>query len=204
MLVDQFKKLGLKPGNTDGTYTQNVPLVRITPDPSMTLTFKKGAEADMLKFKDDFVAWTKRVSDSAALNDSELLSSATASAPEFKWDDYKGVDLKGKTMVVLINDPPLPRREDVRRQGDDLLRPLDLQVRDGREEAAGVLIVHETIPAGYPFSVIEQLGERFDLVAGQEHVASVGRGLDLARSGEAALREGRPGLRRAQDARRDA
>ena len=61
-------------------------------------------------------------------------------APEFKWDDFKGIDVKGKTIVVLVNDPPVPRSErpsdarseDVRRQGDDVLRPLDLQVREGR------------------------------------------------------------------------
>ena len=63
-------------------------------------------------------------------------------APEFNWDDYKGVDVKGKTLVMLVNDPPVPDpanageldAEDVRRQGDDLLRPLDLQVRDRRAE----------------------------------------------------------------------
>ena len=61
-------------------------------------------------------------------------------APEYQWDDFKGVDVKGKTIVVLVNDPPVPdpadpdaaRSEDLRRQGDDLLRPLDLQVREGR------------------------------------------------------------------------
>ena len=66
-------------------------------------------------------------------------------APEYNWDDFKDVDVKGKTIIVLVNDPPIPdpaerheaRSEDLRRQGDDLLRPLDLQVRGGRAEGSG-------------------------------------------------------------------
>ena len=96
-------------------------------------------------------------------------------APEFNWNDFKDVDVKGKTIVVLVNDPQVPdpadpseaRSEDVQRQGDDLLRPLDLQVRGRARKrgAAGVLIVHETGPAGYPFPVVQgNLGEKFDLV----------------------------------------
>jgi hypothetical protein len=64
---DQFKKLGLKPGNTDGTYIQKVPMVGITPDPTMTLTFKKRSAEDQLRYLDDFVAWTRHVAPTAAL-----------------------------------------------------------------------------------------------------------------------------------------
>src|SRR5215472_10297620 len=71
-LVDQFKKIGLKPGNTDGTYIQKVPLVGITPDPA-PLVFKKGAQQQTLRWKDDVVAWTKHVAESASLNNSELV-----------------------------------------------------------------------------------------------------------------------------------
>jgi hypothetical protein len=186
-LVDQFKKLGLKPGNTDGTYTQNVPLVGITPDPSMTLTFKKGAEADTLKFKDDFVAWTKRVSDSAALDDSELVFVGYGvEAPEFKWDDYKGVDLKGKTMVVLINDPPLPDEKLFGGRAMTYYGRWTYKFETGAKKgAAGILIVHETIPAGYPFSVIQSSsGERFDLVTPDKNMwrASVEGWISLDRA----------------------
>ena len=142
-LVDQFKKVGLKPGNTDGTYFQKVPLVGITPTPA-PLIFSKGGQAQTLKWKDDVVAWTKHVAPSASLQDSELVFVGYGVvAPEFDWDDYKGVDVKGKTIVMLVNDRvPDPnnagpaRSEDVRRQGDDLLRPLDLQVRDGARRRA--------------------------------------------------------------------
>src|SRR4051794_16949969 len=98
-LADQFKKVGLKPGNTDGTYFQPVPLVGITPTPA-PLVFRKGGAAQTLKWKDDVVAWTKHVADSAALTDSELVFVGYGVvAPEFDWDDFKGVDVKGKTIV---------------------------------------------------------------------------------------------------------
>ena len=81
----------------------------------------------------------------ASLDNSELVFVGYGVvAPEYNWDDYKGLDVKGKTLVMLVNDPPVPdpanpvgaRSEDVRRQGDDLLRPLDLQVRDRRARRA--------------------------------------------------------------------
>jgi Zn-dependent M28 family amino/carboxypeptidase len=142
----------------------------------MTLTFNKGAQAETLKFKDDFVAWTKHVADSASLDASELVFVGYGvEAPEFKWDDYKGVDLKGKTMVVLINDPPVGRGAGA--PGSELDPKLfggkamtyygrwTYKFETGAKKGAkGILIVHETEPAGYPFGVIQSAsGERFDL-----------------------------------------
>jgi Zn-dependent M28 family amino/carboxypeptidase len=173
-LVDQFKKIGLKPGNTDGTYTQKVPLVGITPTPAPLLV-AKGKEQLTLKWKDDVVAWTKHVADVASLDKSELVFVGYGVvAPEYNWDDYKGVDVKGKTIVMLVNDPPVP---DPGNPGQ-----LDPKVFGGRamtyygrwtykyeiaamKGAAGALIVHETGPAGYPFSVVQnKVDEQFDLV----------------------------------------
>ena len=75
-LADQFRKVGLKPGNTDGTYVQKVPLVGITPVPA-PLVFSKGSERQTLNWKDDVVAWTKHVANTATIVSSELCSSAT-------------------------------------------------------------------------------------------------------------------------------
>jgi len=173
-LVDQFKKLGLKPGNTDGTYVQKVPLVGITPAPA-PLIFRKGSEEQRLEWKDDVVAWSKHVADSAVLDNSELVFVGYGVvAPEFNWDDYKGVDVRGKTLVMLVNDPPVP---DPANEAE-----LDPKTFGGRamtyygrwtykyeiameKGAAGALIVHETEPAGYPFSVVQsKVTEQFDLV----------------------------------------
>ena len=101
-----------------------MPLVGITPTPA-PLVVSKGSEQVTLKWKDDVVAWTKHVADVASIDNSELVFVGYGVvAPEFNWDDYKGVDVKGKTIVMLVNDPPVPdpskpgraRSEDIRRQ----------------------------------------------------------------------------------------
>jgi len=173
-LADQFKAAGLKPGNTDGTYVQRVPLVGITPTPA-PLVFQRGGQAQTLKWKDDVVAWTKHVADSASLLDSELVFVGYGVvAPEFDWDDYKGVDVKGKTIVVLVNDPPVPDPSnaaelDPKTFGGKAMtyygRWTYKYEMGAQKGAAGVLIVHETEPAGYGFNVVQgKTGEQFDLV----------------------------------------
>ena len=174
-LEGEFKKLGLKPGNTDGTYVQKVPLVGITAKNSQPLTVTKGSERKTFKWSDDVVAWTKHVGDGAAIEASDLVFAGYGvEAPEFNWNDFKDVDVKGKTIVVLVNDPQIPDPADPKK--------LDAKVFNGnamtyygrwtykfeegaRKGAAGILIVHETGPAGYPFSVVQgNLREKFDLV----------------------------------------
>ncbi len=184
-IADQFRKAGLEPGvpgKGDSTFTQRVPLVGITPEPNATLVFRKGDIEEKLKFRDDYVAWTKHVADTAELKDSELVFAGYGvQAPEYSWDDFKGADLKGKTLVVLVGDPPVPDPTDPSK--------LDPKVFGGRAMtyygrwtykyeigarlgAAGVLIVHETEPAGYPFSVVQgKVGEQFDLIAPDKNMS---------------------------------
>ena len=108
-ISDQFRRAGLKPGHTDGTYVQNVPMVGITADPATSLVLTKGGVTRTLAFKDDVVAWTKRVEPRVSIEASEVVFVGYGiQAPEFQWDDYKGVDLAGKTVIMLVNDPPLP------------------------------------------------------------------------------------------------
>ncbi len=173
-LVDQFKQIGLKPGNPDGTYVQKVPLVGITPTPA-PLMFTKGKEQLTLNWKDDVVAWTKHVADVASLDKSELVFVGYGVvAPEYNWDDYKGIDVKGKTLVMLVGDPPVPDPAnpsalDPKTFGGNAMTyygrwtyKYEIGAMKG---AAGVLIVHETGPAGYGFNVIQgKTGEQFDLV----------------------------------------
>jgi Zn-dependent M28 family amino/carboxypeptidase len=167
-----FKKMGLEPGNTDGTYIQKVPMVGITPK-ATSLVFDKGGQKLELRYRDDYVGWSKRVTENVGLDATDVIFAGYGvQAPEFKWDDFKGIDIKGKTIVVLVNDPP------VTGPGGQL----DPKVFGGRAMtyygrwtykfekgaelgAAGVLIVHETGPAGYPFNVVQgNVGEKLDLV----------------------------------------
>jgi Zn-dependent M28 family amino/carboxypeptidase len=174
-LIGEFKKVGLKPGNTDGTYVQKVPLVGITAAPA-PLVLKRRGQEQRLAWKEDMVAWTKHVADEASIDHSEaVFVGYGVVAPEFDWDDYKGVDVKGKTLVMLVNDPPVP----------DPSNPNELDPKTfggkamtyygrwtykyeigAQKGAAAVLIIHETGPAGYPFAVVQNgfTGERFDLV----------------------------------------
>lgn len=173
-LVDEFTKIGLKPGNTDGTYIQRVPLVGITPD-GAPMIFKKGAQQLRLKWHDDVVAWTKHVAESASLNDSEVVFVGYGVvAPEYNWDDYKGLDVKGKTLLMLVNDPPVanpanPNELDPKTFGGKAMTYYGrwtYKYEIGKEKgAAGVIIIHETGPAGYPFDVVQnKVTEQFDLV----------------------------------------
>jgi Zn-dependent M28 family amino/carboxypeptidase len=173
-LTEQLARIGLQPGNPDGTWLQKIPLVGTAVQGSPSLTFRRGAAERRLAWRDDYVAWTKRVAERVDLAGSELVFVGYGvRAPEFGWDDYKGVDLHGKTMVVLVGDPPVP---DPTRPGQ-----LDPKTFGGRAMtyygrwsykyemgarlgAAGVLIVHETEPAGYPFSIVQgRTTEQLDL-----------------------------------------
>jgi hypothetical protein len=172
--IDQFKAMGLQPGNPDGTWVQKVPLVGITGGPS-PLVVKKGAASRAFKVRDDFVAFSKHVVDQVSIDNSELVFAGYGvQAPEYGWDDFKGVDVKGKTILVLVNDPPVPDKANP--------KELDATIFGGKAMtyygrwtykyekaaelgAAGVLIVHETIPAAYGWNVVQTMGgERFDLV----------------------------------------
>jgi Zn-dependent M28 family amino/carboxypeptidase len=172
-IEEQFKKLGLQPGNTDGTYIQKVPLVGITASPA-DLRFAKGGQTQHLKWKDDVVAWTKHVADTAAIHDSELVFVGYGVvAPEFNWDDYKGVDVTGKTLLMLVNDPPV--------EGAFGGKAMTYYGRwtykyeiGAQKKAAAVLIVHETGPAGYPFEVVQsKVTEQFDLVTPDKNLGRV-------------------------------
>jgi Zn-dependent M28 family amino/carboxypeptidase len=181
-LESQFKQLGLKPGNPDGTYVQKVPLVGITGANTEPLVFKKGADALQLKWKDDVVAWSKHVAPSAAIANSEVVFAGYGvTAPEFQWDDFKGLDVKGKTIVVLVNDPPVPDPADPAKLDPKTFggRAMTYYGRwtykfeeGARRGAAAVLIVHQTEPAGYDFRVVQgNLGEKFDIVTPDKNMS---------------------------------
>ena len=177
-LASQFRSFGLQPGAGDRSFFQRVPLVGITPDPRTELVIDGlpggGQPPLRLAYKNEVVAWSKRIRDIAALDRSELVFVGYgAQAPEFGWDDYKGADLKGKTLVFLIGDPPVPdpadrSRLDPRAFGGAAMTyygrwtyKFEMAEKMG---AAGALIIHETGPAGYPFDVVQvKVGEQFDI-----------------------------------------
>jgi Zn-dependent M28 family amino/carboxypeptidase len=174
-LTGELQKLGLKPGNTDGTYIQKVPLVGITGREARPFVVSRGNFRGALRWRDEVVAWTKHVADRASIENSELVFAGYGVvAPEYKWDDFKGLDLKGKTLVVLVNDPQIPDPADPSRLDPKMFNGNAMTYygrwtykyeEAARRGAAGVFIVHEEGPAGYPYSVVQGfLAERFDSV----------------------------------------
>ncbi|KAA5545723.1 M28 family metallopeptidase [Adhaeribacter rhizoryzae] len=161
-LTRQFTQLGLKPGNPDGTYIQQVPLVGFTAQP--TASFTAGGKKINLNFPTDYVAITHRFVPQVQLNNSDVVFVGYGIvAPEYGWDDYKGLDVKGKTIVMLINDPPVSNPQDTSKLDDNLFKGRAMTYYGrwtykyeiaAEKGAAACIIVHETGPAGYPYEVV--------------------------------------------------
>ncbi|GAB2466235.1 hypothetical protein GCM10011375_33120 [Hymenobacter qilianensis] len=156
-LADQFKQLGLKPG-PDGGYFQSVPLVEITGTPAATMQIKGNGKSLNLQYKTDFVAFTQREQPQVAVTNSPLVFAGYGVvAPEYGWNDYAGLDVKGKTVVVLVNDPGNAGTDTTLFKGKAMTyygRWTYKYEEAARQGAAGVLIVHDTKPAAYPWSVV--------------------------------------------------
>jgi Zn-dependent M28 family amino/carboxypeptidase len=176
-LEAQFEKLGLKPGNPNGTYFQKVPMVGITADPGMQLVLMPsgGGNPLTLKYGDEFVAETKHAEPKVSMDAEVVFVGYGVVAPEYHWDDYKGVDVKGKLLVMLINDPPVADPRDASKLDEKTFKGKAMTYY-GRwtykyeiaadKHATGCLIVHETGPAGYPWEVVRggHSGEEFSLL----------------------------------------
>ena len=156
-LETEFRKLGLAPGN-HGSFRQEVPMVEITAAPDASLRFATGARTTDLKFRDDMVIWTKRVKPAEALSDSPLVFVGHGvTAPEYGWDDYAGVDMKGKTAVILINDPGFATQDESLFRGRAMTyygRWTYKFEEAARRGAAGALIIHQDAPAAYGWDTV--------------------------------------------------
>jgi Zn-dependent M28 family amino/carboxypeptidase len=175
-LQGQFRGMGLEPGNPNGSYLQSVPLVGITPDPDVKLTFSGHGRKLEPKFQKDFVAWTKRVQDSAAIDADMIFVGYGVRAPEFQWDDFKGTDIKGKVIVVLINDPPVPDERIFGGKAMTYYGRWTYKFEKAAElGAAGCFIIHEAARAGYPWEVVRNSwsGEQFDLSTPDKNMGRV-------------------------------
>ena len=166
-LTGQFSALGLTPGNPDGTWVQEVPLVGITPLPGDGLVVTAGGESRTLEPAADYVAATKHVVGEVEVTDAEFVFAGYgARAPEYEWDDFGDVDLSGRILLFLVNDPPL-----VDAFGGPAMtyygRWTYKHEMAAELGAAGSLVIHETGPAGYPWEVVGSApyAESFDLVA---------------------------------------
>jgi Zn-dependent M28 family amino/carboxypeptidase len=162
-ITDQFKRIGLKPGNPDGTYAQKVPLVGFTAQ-QPTASFNAGGKKIDLKFPDDWVGVSRRLEPEAKVDNSDVVFVGYGvEAPEYGWDDFKGTDVKGKTILMLVNDPPVPDPSDPNKLDDKMFKGKAMTYygrwtykyeQAMRHGAAAAIIIHETGPAGYPYEVV--------------------------------------------------
>jgi len=161
-IADQFKKIGLKPGNPDGTYTQEVPLAGIKSEPRMS--FSVGDKTMDLKYPDDFVASSARLQSEIKIDKADVVFVGYGvGASEYGWDDYKDVDVRGKTLLMLIGDPPVPDPKNPSKLDDKMFKGSAMTYYGrwtykyeiaAQKGAAAAIIIHETEPAAYPWQVV--------------------------------------------------
>ena len=175
-IVDRFKQAGLQPGN-NGSWVQEVPLVEITADPATHLDISGGKTPLSFAYKTDIVAATYRVQPKVSVANSDIVFVGYGiDAPEKQWNDYAGIDVKGKTVIILINDPDwkTPTLD-----GPFGGRAMTYYGRwtykyeeAARQGAAAVFIVHDTEPAAYPFDVVVSswTGPQLEMDAADNHM----------------------------------
>jgi len=153
-LTKEFEAIGFKPGNGD-SFLQKVPLVSLEASTDMTLSIG-GKE---YKYAEEMVMGSSRIMESSELKDSELVFVGYGiNAPEYNWNDYKDLDVKGKTVVVLVNDPGYATKNPELFTGEAMTyygRWTYKYEEASRQGAEGAIIIHETAPASYGWEVVK-------------------------------------------------
>lgn len=172
-IADEMARVGLEPMTADGFF-QSVPLIEATLDPRASELVVQGPTGAIdLTYPTQAVYWTKRLEPELAFEDSEVVFVGYgAVAPEYGWDDYAGIDVRGKTVVMLVNDPGYAS------QDPDLFNGRSMTYygrwtykfeEAGRQGAAAALVIHQTEPASYGWGTVESSwsGAQYDLERGE-------------------------------------
>jgi len=175
-LKEEFQKLGLKPGNGE-SFFQEVPMVVITADPTAKLEIKDDKKSSLFAYGSEFVAVTLRVVEKTSLANSEMVFVGYGIvAPEYNWNDYEGLDVRGKTVVMLVNDPGFAT------EAPELFNGLAMTYygrwtykfeEAARQGAEGAFVIHETEPAAYPWEVVKNgwAGPQFNLISEDKNLS---------------------------------
>ena len=171
-LQQEFERMGLQPGNGD-SWTQDVPMVEVRGEIVEPLTFQVGETAMALKPLEEFVLGSPLLDPEISLSDSEVVFAGYGVvAPEFEWNDYSGIDPKGKTVIVLVNDPGFGNGDESLFKGKAMTyygRWTYKFEECARQGATACIIVHETAGASYGWEVVRNgwSGPEFDLPRGE-------------------------------------
>ena len=155
-LASQLRYLGLEPGN-NGSYLQRVPIDVVTAAASSIRASASGRATAQLRYPDDVVVWAGSSTEASVAKAPVVFVGYGVNAPEFRWDDFKGVDVRGKILLVLVNDPPAPSAEPQLFGGPAMTyygRWTYKFEEAERRGAAGMLIVHNTERAGYGWATV--------------------------------------------------
>ncbi len=177
-VAGQFRRYGLAPAD-HGSYFQDVPLIQITASPDASLSFSGGKKPLVLRYGTDMMVYTERLVGTVSLQASPLVFAGYGIvAPEYRWNDYAGLDVRGKTVVVLVNDPGYATGDSSLFDGKAMTyygRWTYKYEEAARQGAAGILIVHQTGPAGYPWAVVHNsmIGAREELSPGNSYRPAV-------------------------------
>ncbi len=174
-LVDQFQRMGLKPGN-GASYLQRVPMVETTllDGDKITLDVAEGDNVEKFAYRSDTIVGTLQGKPEVELKESDLVFAGYGVvAPEYQWNDYAGLDVKGKTVIVLVNDPGFGNGDETLFKGKAMTyygRWTYKFEEAARQGAAGCLIVHDTAAAAYPWEVVVNSwsGPQFNLPASED------------------------------------
>src|SRR5262245_59788934 len=167
-IAAQFEALGLEPASADRSFFQQVQMVGSRTDPSTKLVVKSETGGAEFGFGNDFVAGTDLEQAEIPINSDIIFAGYGVSAPENNWDDFKGLDLRGKVLMIMVNDPPATPSEPNLFGGKALTyygRWTYKYEEAARRGAAGVILIHTTDSAGYGWNVVRSSwgGERFGL-----------------------------------------
>src|SRR5256885_1760239 len=156
-IASQLKAFGVQPGVGDSSYFQRVPIDVVKADPNTINVTASGKANAKLRFTNDVVVWPGSATEASSAHGELVFVGYGASAPEYKWDDFKDADVRGKVLLVLVNDPPAPPSEPNLFGGKAMTyygRWTYKYEEAERRGAAGMLIVHTTERAGYPWHVV--------------------------------------------------
>jgi Zn-dependent M28 family amino/carboxypeptidase len=194
-LVSQLQLLGLKPGGENGTYLQQFPILGTTANHSMELVARRGAKEERFKFREEFVGFSGTQDEDVDVTNAEIVFVGYGIvAPEQKWDDYKGVDVAGKVLLMMNDDPP---GNDPKFFGGKARTYYGRWTYKyeiaARKKAAGAIIIHTNESAGYPFQVVQTswTGENFSLADSKEDPIKLKAWLSASASKRLAALSGR-------------
>ena len=153
-VASEFRRLGLEPGGNNGTFFHRIPVISLTPSPDLAIS-RPGSPMGRLRYREDYVLWSMRDEPTVASRGEIVFVGFGIVAPEFQWDDYAGVDVTDKIVLVLVNDPGLVDTTLFRGEELTYYGRWTYKIEEAaRQGASGILLVHTPSSATYGWGTV--------------------------------------------------